>query len=92
MKHDRDTQGIDLTGRIKSLEQFTGSLVARPAPESDEGRDADVIPIHDVPRSRVPAPRRSRVFLRSGGGHGFFADLTVTAPRPRLPRLPLTDV
>lgn len=92
MKHDRDTQGIDLTGRIKSLEQFTGSLVARPASEADEGHDADVIPIHDAPRSRVPSPRRSRVFLRNGGGHGFFADLTVTAPRPRLPRLPLADV
>lgn len=87
MKHDRDTQGIDLTGRIKSLEQFTGSLVARPA--SDDGRDADVIPIHEAPRSRVPSPRRSRVFLRSGGGQGFFAELTVTTP---LPRLPLTDV
>jgi hypothetical protein len=83
MKHVRDTQGIDLTGRIKSLEQFTGSLVARPASESDGGHDADVIPIHDAPRSRVPSPRRSRVFLRGGGGQGFFAELTVTAPRPR---------
>ncbi|MCP3420694.1 hypothetical protein [Nocardioides pinisoli] len=92
MKHDRDTQGIDLTGRIKSLEQFTGSLVARPAAEDGAGPDADVIPIHEVPRSRVPAPRRSRVFLRNGSGHGFFADLTVTAPRPRLPRLPLADM
>jgi hypothetical protein len=83
MKHDRDTQGIDLTGRIKSLEQFTGSLVPRPDPVGDEGHDADVIPIHEAPRSRVPAPRRSRVFLRSGGGQGFFAELTVTAPPPR---------
>jgi hypothetical protein len=92
MKHDRDTPGIDLTSRIKSLEQFTGSLVARPTPEGDGERDADVISIHEAPRARVPAPRRSRVFLRNGGGHGFFAELTVTAPRPRLPRLPLTDV
>ena len=87
MKHDRDTQGIDLTGRIKSLEQFTGSLVARPVAQGDEGHDADVIPIHDAPRRRVPLPRRSRVFLRNGGGQGFFADLTVTAPLPR----PATD-
>jgi hypothetical protein len=83
MKHDRDTQGIDLTGRIESLEQFTGSLVARPAPEAAPARDADVIPIHQAPRARVPAPRRSRVFLRSGGGHGSFASLTLTAPLPR---------
>jgi len=83
MKHDRDMQGIDLTGRIESLEQFTGSLVARPGPGTTDGPDADVIPIHPAPRSRVPAPRRSRVFLRSGGGHGSFADLTLTAPLPR---------
>lgn len=83
MKHDRDIQGIDLTGRIESLEQFTGSLVARPAPGTADGPDADVIPIHPAPRSRVPAPRRSRVFLRSGAGHGSFADLTLTAPLPR---------
>ena len=83
MKHDRDTQGIDLTGRIKSLEQFTGALVARPATRDGRRPDADVIPIHEAPRSRVPAPRRSRIFLRSGGGHGSFADLTLTAPLPR---------
>ena len=83
MKHDRDTQGIDLTGRIKSLEQFTGSLVARPGPAAADGSDADVIPINEAPRSRVPSPRRSRVFLRSGSGHGSFADLTLTAPLPR---------
>jgi len=83
MKNDRDAQGIDLTGRIKSLEQFTGSLVARPGGEAIDGPDADVIPIHEAPRSRVPAPRRSRVFLRGGGGNGSFAELTLTAPRPR---------
>ena len=85
MKHDRNAQGIDLTGRIKSLEQFTGALVARPGPETTDGPDADVIPIHEAPRSRVPAPRRSRILLRSGGGPGSFAELTLTAPLPRLP-------
>jgi len=80
MKHDRDIQGIDLTGRIKSLEQFTGSLVARPRQDDADGPQAAVIPIPEVPRSRVPSPRRSRVFLRNGGGHGSFAELTVTAP------------
>jgi hypothetical protein len=77
MKHDSGAQGFDLTGRIKSLEQFTGSLVAGPA--TDAGEDADVIPI----RPRVPAPRRTRIFLRGADGLGAFADLTVTAPRPR---------
>ena len=81
MKHDRDNQGIDLAGRIKSLEQFTGSLVTRPQTEVAEH---EPVPIHDAPPSQVPRPRRSRIFLRSGAGrHGAFADLTVTAPQPR---------
>lgn len=85
MRHDRDKQGIDLTGRIKSLEQFTGSLVARHA---EAGADHDQVPVDEAPHKRVPHPRRSRIFLRSGGGreagHGVFADLTLTAPRPHV--------
>ena len=68
----------DLSGRIKSLEQFTGSLVAR-----QQAPEVEAIPIHDAPESRVPAPRRSRIFLRGGGGQSVFAELTVTAPLPR---------
>jgi len=82
MKHDRDNQRIDLSGRIKSLEQFTGSLVAR-QPEGDAGEQ---VPVDEAPTARVPNPRRSRIFLRNGsrreGGHGMFADLTLTAPHP----------
>ena len=75
MKHDRNAQGIDLTGRIKSLEQFTGALVARPGPETTDGPDADVIPIHEAPRSpragaaalaHLPAQRgRARLVRRA---------------------------
>lgn len=74
MKRERDNQGIDLTDRVKSLEQFTGTLVARP--ESS----AEVIPIRDAPVALAPRPRRSRIFLRTNGA---FADLTITAPSPR---------
>ena len=81
MKQRRDTQGIDLTGRIKSLEHFTGSLVRRA--EGADDRAAEVVPIDDAPLARMPAPRRSRVYLRGGRGQGVFADLTVTAPLPR---------
>lgn len=78
MKRQRDNQGIDLTGRIASLEQFTGSLVARPR---DEAADRDAVPIDEAPPlSRVATPRRSRVFLRSVGGRGAFADLTLASP------------
>jgi hypothetical protein len=77
MKRDDNDQNFDLTGRLRDLEQFTGSLVARQQPE------AEAIPIHGAPITRVPVPRRSRVFLRHGQGHGVFAELTLTAPQPR---------
>lgn len=75
MKRDNDP-GINLAGRLKDLEHFTGSLAGR-------GGDADSIPVNDIAVTRIPVPRRSRVFLRNGAGHGVFAELTLTAPRPR---------
>ncbi|MBC2931867.1 hypothetical protein [Nocardioides sp. zg-1228] len=82
MKHDRDSRPVDLTGRIESLEHVTGWLVAR---RESEAADADVIPIREASRVRVPVPRRSRVYLRGAGAHGSFAELTLTAPVPRRP-------
>ena len=76
MKTDR-TQHIDVAARLKELEHFTGALPTR-------GRtEPDAVPVDEAPAARMPTPRRSRVFLRSGGGHGVFAELTLTAPRPR---------
>ena len=77
MKSDHTTQHIDVAARLKDLEHFTGAVAMRRQPESD------AIPVGEAPATRVPEPRRSRVFLRSGGGHGVFAELTLTAPRPR---------
>lgn len=74
MKQQQDDVGIDLAGRIASLGQFSGTLVARPRSA------ADVIPIREAPVALTPRPRRARVFLRTNGS---FADLTVTAPAPR---------
>lgn len=71
-----DIQHIDLTERLRSLEHLTGPRPAR------QRADAVVIPINEAPGMRLPVPRRSRVFLRGGGGHGAFAELTLTAPRP----------
>jgi hypothetical protein len=78
MKSRSSTETADLSGRLRDLEHFTGASVARNGPE------AEVIPINEAPATHVPVPRRSRVFLRSGGGHGVFAELTLTAPRPSL--------
>ena len=76
MKHESKTQVSYLAGRLKDIEHFTGSL----APRQPE---AEVIPVNEATVTHVPVPRRSRVFLRHGEGHGVFAELTLTAPRPR---------
>lgn len=70
-------QTLDLAGRLKDLEHFTGTHVARRQPEPE------ATPISESRAMCAPVPRRSRVFLRSGGGHGAFADLTLMAPLPR---------
>ena len=77
---ERDEQVVDLSSRVRSLEQFGGALRRPPRP------DAEAIPINDAPVARIPVPRRSRVFLRGGDGPGGFADVTLTAPRPPSPR------
>ncbi|WP_165356906.1 hypothetical protein [Nocardioides zhouii] len=78
MRKQRNDDSLtwDVAGRIKALEQFTGSLVARRA-------EADGIPINEAPPTRVPEPRHSRIFLRGAEGFGAYSDLTVTAPAPR---------
>lgn len=72
MKSKSSTEDSGLAGRLKELEHFTGSLVA-------DGQ-AEEIPTNVIPLARVPVPRRARVFLRGGEGHGAFAELTLTAP------------
>jgi hypothetical protein len=74
-----DDQPSNLAGRLKDLEHFTGALVG--------GREQ--VPDHEpktmpISKTCIPVPRRSRVFLRTGDGHGAFADLTLTAPHPRV--------
>jgi hypothetical protein len=75
MSSQKSTHVSEFAGRLKDLEHFTGTLVPRREPETD--------PVAEEAPRRVPVPRRSRVFLRHGEGHGVFADLTLTAPRPR---------
>jgi len=76
MKSQTD-QTSNLADRLKDLEHFTRSRVAGRPPEPDP------IATSEARAMCVPVPRRSRVFLRSGGGHGAFADLTLTAPLAR---------
>jgi hypothetical protein len=76
-REHHDDSSWDVAGRLKSLEQFTGALIARPVAESEAN------PVSSGPPTRVPVPRRSRVFLRTGKRSGAFADLTLTAPVPR---------
>ena len=68
-----DTGNGNMAERLKQVESLTSGLVRRTA-------EPDAIPEHETPVSLVPVPRRSRIFLRHGKGHGEFADLTLTAP------------
>lgn len=63
----------NMAQRLRQLEALTGGLVRSAA-------EPDAIPENETPVSLVPVPRRSRIFLRHGKGHGEFADLTLTAP------------
>ena len=66
----------NMAQRLRQLEALTGGLVRSVA-------EPDAIPENETHVSLVPVPRRSRVFLRHGKGHGQFADLTLTAPLVR---------
>jgi hypothetical protein len=77
MKTRSNTETADLSGRLKELEHFTGAFGARGQ------RESEAIPINEAPVTHLPVPRRSRIFLRNGEGHGVFADLTLMAPLPR---------
>jgi hypothetical protein len=62
----------DVAGRLAEIERLMGGRLPRRVPE--------VVVIPEASRPLIPVPRRSRVFLRHGEGHGTFADLTLTAP------------
>jgi hypothetical protein len=72
-EHRMDTS--EIAGRLAELERITGGLLPR--------REPEVVVIPEAVRPLIPVPRRSRVFLRRGEGHGAFADFTVTAPHIR---------
>lgn len=70
------TETNSLADRLKQLESLPGAFVRRQP-------KLDATPHVEPPAPRIPAPRRSRVFLRGGEGFGVFADLTLTAPITR---------
>lgn len=65
-----------MADRLRHLELLTGGLARRTA-------EPEEIPENGPPAQLVPVPRRARVFLRHGEGHGTFAELTLTAPKVR---------
>lgn len=68
-----DQSNEHMAERLKHVGSLTGGFVRRPVAP-------DVIEEIAPPMGLVPVPRRSRIFLRKGEGHGAFADLTLTAP------------
>lgn len=70
-----------LSARLKELEELDQAVLPRRTPGAT-GAGFETM-TSQAPRGLVPVPRRARVFLRHGEGHGSFADLTVTAPPTR---------
>ena len=71
-----DQSNDHMAERLRQVGSLTGGFVRRPVRTDAVAEDAP-------PVTLVPVPRRSRVFLRNGEGHGAFADLTLTAPISR---------
>lgn len=65
-----------MTERLRQLESLTSGLVRR-------GAEPEAVQEGGAAASLIPKPRRVRVFLRHGEGHGTFAELTLTAPAAR---------
>lgn len=72
---EHSTETSDIVGRMADLHGLTGARLPR--------REPEVIVIPEAKHPLIPVPRRSRVFLRHGEGHGTFADFTATAPYVR---------
>lgn len=66
----------NLIERLKQIEALTDGSMQRTV-EPEPG------PEMETPVGLVPVPRRARVFLRHGEGHGTFAELTLAAPVAR---------
>ena len=72
MSDHRSMDTSEIAERLAELERLTGTFLPQ--------REPEVVVIPEAARPLIPVPRRSRVFLRHGEGHGTFADLTLTAP------------
>ncbi len=68
--------------RIGQIESYAQGTLVRRVPgasletESEPAIESELEARHVI----VPKPRRAKVFLRHGEGHGRFAELTITHP------------
>ncbi len=76
MTNEWDNQISERAARLREIERLSGSVV-------DLRAGSEPVAVQEARTSLVPVPRRSRVFLRHGEGHGAFAEMTRTAPPRR---------
>lgn len=72
------TEQTGMAARLREIEEIEATLLV-PAPRRSAlaaALEQASAPEHVV----VPMPRRGRMFVRHGEGHGAFSDVTLTSP------------
>lgn len=67
-----------MAARLRQIEESASAALAQ---RQERLAPRDAIELHaEPPRVVVPVPRRGRMFVRHGAGHGAFSDVTLTSP------------
>lgn len=70
-----ETSGM--AGRLRQVEESTRAALQQRERMVSQGA-IELYP--ESTRLPVPVPRRGRMFIRHGEGHGAFSDVTLTSP------------
>lgn len=66
-----------MAGRLRQIEESTRAALLHRQQMASQGA-IELLP--EPARMVVPVPRRGRMFIRHGEGHGGFSDVTLTSP------------
>lgn len=69
-----ETSGM--AGRLRQVEESTRAALL----QRQQVVSRSALELLPEPTRVVPVPRRGRMFIRHGEGHGAFSDVTLTSP------------
>lgn len=67
-----------LAARLRQIEDSARAALAQRQERLAQSAAIELLP--EPARVVVPVPRRGRMFVRHGEGHGAFSDVTLTSP------------